>query len=156
MKLAIEWRKPIPLKSGKNKGLIYDIDLDLIPSEPGIYIFARKWGKSYEALYIGKSGKLKVRMKRHLNNLRLMNHIENAKSGRRYLIYGTPIPKPGQQKTKVLTLLEKTFIRHFMSEGHDLVNQQGVRIRRHEIENSGSLQKAFMPGLMYLERSRNE
>ena len=72
------------------------------------------------------------------------------------MIYGLPITKPGQKLEKVVGLLERTLILHFMSEGHDLVNQQGVRIRRHEIENSGSVPKAFMPTLMYLEKAKGE
>ena len=85
-----------------------------------------------------------------------MKHIEDAKNGRRFLIYGRPVTKGGQKVDKVVTLLEKTMIRHFMSEGHDLVNQQGVRIRRHEIENSGPLPKVFMPSNMYLEKAKGE
>lgn len=85
-----------------------------------------------------------------------MRHIETAKTGRRFVIVGYPITRPGQRLAKVLTVLERALIRYFLSEGHDLVNQQGVRIRRHEIESSGRVPKAFMPFLMYLERSRGD
>lgn len=156
MRLAIEWSKPIPLRSGKSDGLIYKLDLELIPRAAGIYIFVRRWGASYEALYVGKSKGLRGRVKGHFNNLRLMKHIEDARGGKRFLIYGLPVTKSGQKLDKVVALLERTLIRHFMSEGHDLVNQQGVRIRRHEVENSGSMPKAFMPSLMYLERTKGE
>jgi hypothetical protein len=130
--------------------------LDKIEREPGIYVFARRWGSSFEALYVGKSQSLRARIRGHLNNLRLMKHLETAKTGRRFVILGHPITKPGQRLPKVLSVLERALIRHFLSEGHDLVNQQGVRIRRHEIESSGRVPKAFMPSLMYLERSRGE
>ena len=83
MRLAIEWSKPIPLRGAKSDGLIYSVDLDLLPKAAGIYIFARKWGASYEALYVGKSKGLRGRVKGHFNNLRLMKHIEKAKSGKR-------------------------------------------------------------------------
>lgn len=156
MKLAIEWEKPITLRSGKKHGLIYDMDLELLPKAAGVYIFARKWGNSFEALYVGKSGNLRSRTKTHLNNLRLMNHLKEAKTGRRVLIVGNPITKPGQKLEKVISLLERSLIRHFLSEGHDLVNQQGVQIRRHEIETSGRLPKAFIPALMYLEKTKGE
>ena len=111
-------------------------------------------GSSFEALYIGQSNNLRLRTRGHLNNLRLMRHIEAAKTGRRLVILGHPLTRPGQRLPKVLNVLEKALIRHFLAEGHDLVNQQGVRIRRHEIESSGRVPKAFMPSLMYLERSR--
>lgn len=155
MRLAIEWSKPLQLRKGR-EGLIYTVDLDKIEREPGIYVFARRWGSSFEALYVGQSQNLRARIRGHLNNLRLMKHLETAKTGRRFVILGHPITKPGQRLPKVLSVLERALIRHFLSEGHDLVNQQGVRIRRHEIESSGRVPKAFMPSLMYLERSRGE
>jgi hypothetical protein len=155
MRLAIEWARPVQLRKGRG-GLIYTVDLDKIERDPGVYVFARRWGSSFEALYVGKSQNLRARIRGHLNNLRLMKHLETAKTGRRFVILGHPLTKPGQRLPKVLSVLEKALIRYFLSEGHDLVNQQGVRIRRHEIESSGRVPKAFMPSLMYLERSRGE
>lgn len=154
MKLKLEWATPVPLKNSQLG--IYEVDLDVIPREPGIYIFARKWGKSYEALYVGRSQKLRGRIKAHLNSLKPMRHLEGAKTGRRVLIYGIPVTKQGQSQDKVLASLEKAFIRHFLLEGHDLVNSQGVRIRNHEIESEGKIPKAFIPSKIYLERGKGE
>jgi hypothetical protein len=53
-----------------------------------------------------------------------------------------------------MSLCERTLIRYFLSEGHDLVNKQGVRIRRHEINSGGHQPKRFIPRLMFLERAR--
>ena len=86
----------------------------------------------------------------------MKGYLEEAKNGKRVVFVGYPAVKPGQKLEKVLTLLERALIRHFLSEGHDLVNQQGTRIRRHSIESSGRVPKAFVPSLMYLERSRGE
>ena len=151
MKLAIEWEKPIPMKKSTSSARIYDVDLDRIGRSPGIYIFARRWSGSYEALYVGQSKNLNGRVKGHLNNLRLMKHIENAKNGSRVLIVGHAVTKPGQQIGSVLNALERALIRHFLAEAHDLVNKQGIQIRRHEVESSGRVPKAFIPSLMYLE-----
>ena len=155
MKLAIEWEDPVLLRSGRREGLIYVVDSEQILRVPGIYVFARRWGDGFEALYVGKSKNVRSRVKGHFNNLRLMRHLEEAKNGRRVVIVGYPVTKPGQRMEKVLTLLERGLIRHFLSEGHDLVNQQGTRLRRHSIESSG-IPKAFVPTLMYLERSRGD
>lgn len=87
MKLKLNWAKPVRLKTSKTG--IYDIDLEAIPKMPGVYIFARKWGKSYEALYVGRSKGLRGRVKGHLNNVKLMKHLEKAKTGKRVLIYCT-------------------------------------------------------------------
>lgn len=156
MRLAIEWSNPLPLRSGAREGLIYTVPVERIERAAGVYVFARKWGKSFEALYVGKSNNVRQRIHGQLNNLKLMRHLEDAKTGRRVVIAGYPLTRPGQQLRKVLTALERALIRHFLSEGHDLVNQHGVRIRRHEIESSGHVPKAFIPSQMYLERSRGE
>ena len=156
MKLNVEWSKPIPLHSGAKENLIYTVDLDKVPRYAGIYVFARRWGKSYEALYIGKSKNIRGRIRNHTNNLRLMRHLEKAKTGRRVLIVGRARPKPGQRLDKILRTLEKGTIRHFLSEGHDLVNKQGIRIRRHEITSDGPVPKAFIPSSMFLEKAKGE
>lgn len=156
MKLTVDWRPPVPLRRGAREGLIYTVDLNKIGREAGIYIFARRWGRSFEALYVGQSQNLRSRIRGHLNNLRLMRHIESAKTGRRFVLLGEPVIKPGQRLPRVLKVLERAHIRHFLAEGHDLVNQQGVQIRRHEITSSGRIPKAFVPSLMYLERPKEQ
>lgn len=154
MKLLVAWEKAVPLVSGRKEGLIYTVDWEKLPKAAGIYVFGRRWGNGFEALYVGKSTNLRGRVRRHLNNLRLMRHLEDAKSGRRVAVAGRAIIKPGQRAQKVLKILERAFIRHYLSEGHDLVNQHGVRIRRHEIASDGAVPRAFVPKLMYLETTR--
>ena len=61
MKLGVEWNRPLALKSGARDGLIYAVELDRIERVPGVYIFARRWGKSFEALYVGQSVNLRSR-----------------------------------------------------------------------------------------------
>jgi len=155
MNLHIEWKKPVPLRKARKGSLyIYTVDLELLPNVPGIYIFARRWSKSYEALYVGQSMKIRKRVGSHLKSLLLMRYLENAKTGRRFVIVGQALPKRGQKLEKVLATLERAFIRHFLSEGHDLVNQQGTKIRRHEISSEGKVPKSFIPTLMYLEKAK--
>jgi len=156
MRLELDWQQPVPLRKGRRQGLIYALDLDEFEPAPGVYVFARRWGKSFEALYVGRSTNIRRRMRGHLNNLRLMRHLEDARSGQRVAIVGVPLTRPGQRMPRVLSVLEKALMRHFLSEGHDLVNQQGVRIRRHEIVSNGRLPRSFMPSTMYLERHRGE
>jgi hypothetical protein len=85
-----------------------------------------------------------------------MQHLHNAKAGRRILLEGNLIPKPGQRLEKSLVLAERALIRYFLLEGHDLVNKQGTRIRRHELESSGLYPKKYFPRTMYLERARRD
>lgn len=151
MKLNIKWNKPITLVKEKNNGLIYSLNLDKIPDVPGIYIFGRLHGATYEALYVGKSGNLRKRMKQHLNNLKLMKHLEKAKTGERIIITGQAVPLPGQQLNKIIRILERAFISHFLEKGDDLINIKGITIRRHEINSEGPFKKTFIPPRMYLE-----
>ncbi|MFN3566816.1 MAG: GIY-YIG nuclease family protein, partial [Burkholderiaceae bacterium] len=61
-----------------------------------------------------------------------------------------------QRVEKSLVLIERALIRYFLSEGHDLVNKQGTRLRRHEIVSSGKHPKRFIPSPMYLEKAKGE
>ena len=117
-------------------------------------MFGRRWGKNIEALYVGKAKNIRGRVKVQFNNLRLMQHLKRAKTGKRVLLFGKAITKPGQKIDKVVSLLERALIRYFLSEGHDLVNRQGVRIRRHEVNSDGYQPKKFIPRLMFLEKAK--
>jgi excinuclease UvrABC nuclease subunit len=79
MKLQVEWIRSIPLKDATEPNSIYGVDFDRLPTDPGVYVFGRLWGNQFEALYVGKASRIRGRVKRQLNNLRLMQHIKNAK-----------------------------------------------------------------------------
>lgn len=156
MKLHVEWVRPISLRDATRQNLIYSTDLSKIPTSSGVYVFGRRWGLDVEALYVGKASDIRSRVKSQFNNLRLMQHLRNAKTGKRVVLIGRLIPKPGQQLEKALPLLERVLIRYFLSEGHDLVNKQGTRLRRHKVASSGKYPKRFIPDLMYIEKAKGE
>jgi hypothetical protein len=114
------------------------------------------FGKQFEALYVGKANKIRGRIRGQLNNSRLMQHLLHAKNGERVILAGGLLTKQGQQLKKCLAIAEKALIRHFLSEGHDLVNLSGARIRRHELASSGKHPKKFFPRVVYLERAKGE
>lgn len=154
MKLHMEWARQLILADASDSNMIYSFDYAKLPETAGVYVFGRRYGKQFEALYVGKAGELRWRTKGQLNNLRLMQHIKNAKNGKRVLLAGRFIPKRGQQESKCLGILERALIRYFLSEGHDLVNKQGTRLRRHEISSVGS--KRDVPALMFVDRGKGE
>ena len=156
MKLHVEWGRPIQLKDASKDNMIYGLDVSKVSAGAGVYLFGRRWGSQFEALYVGKASNIQSRIKGHLNNLRLMQHLRNAKTGRRLLLAGRLVTKPGQKLSKSLLLAERAFIRYFLSEGHDLVNKQGTRLRRHEVESSGKHPKRFFPRQMHLEKTKGE
>jgi len=154
MKISVEWGRPLTLRDASIQGLMYVVDFEKVTDIAGVYVFGRRLGKNIEALYVGKATNIRSRVKGQFNNLRLMQHLKKSKTGKRVLLYGEVITKPGQKIEKVISLLERVLIRHFLSEGHDLVNKQGVRIRRHEVESDGHQPKKFIPRLMFLEKAK--
>ena len=64
--------------------------------------------------------------------------------------------RPGQSPDKCLPIIERALIRYFLSEGHDLVNKQGTRLRRHEILSEGRHPNLFVPKLMFVDQARGE
>jgi hypothetical protein len=140
------------MKLESSHELIYVVELERLPQDAGVYVFGRKWGTGYEALYVGKANNIHTRVHGQLNNLRLMQHIRNAKLGDRVVIAGALVPRPGQKADRCLPILERTLIRHFLSEGHDLVNVHGTLLRQHEIESIRP-PKYFVPKVMYLDKT---
>ncbi|MBF6560255.1 MAG: hypothetical protein IVW56_08200 [Candidatus Binataceae bacterium] len=156
MKLHVEWTRQFSLKHATDKNLIYALDLEKLPDAAGVYIFGRNYGGGLEALYIGKANNIRARLKSQLKNLPLMMHVKNAKNGKRVVMAGCYKPQPGQKLAKCLALIERGFIRYFLSEGHDLVNKQGSRLRRHEIVSIGKNPKKFIPTSIFLDRAKGE
>lgn len=154
MKLHIEWLRPIQLTDGTRENLMYTLNHDKLPDAHGLYVFGRKFGTGFEALYVGKANSLRNRVRGQLKNLPLMMHLKKARNGKRILLAGKFVTKPGQRPDKCLPLLERALIRYFLSEGHDLVNKQGTRLRRHEIRSSGKHPKKYIPKLMFVDKAK--
>ena len=150
MNIEVAWSPPIPMKRARSVG--YTVDLIRVPEASGVYVFGRRWGESFEALYVGKALDIRSRINGQLNNLRLMSHIREAKIGNRVVVAGVIQTKGGQRIEKCLTLVEKALIRYFLSEGDDLVNVQGTLLRRHVI-SSTQTPRWLVPREMYLDSS---
>jgi hypothetical protein len=135
----LSWHKPQVLKSYP-----YQPDLSEIPKEAGIYVFYRRFGpKKFQVFYVGKAKNLRGRINGQLNNLKLMNGIHDAANGARYLAYAKVALRPGQKPEPTIHAAEKLLIRHFVDEGHELLNIQGVKIRLQILTNKrpGQLNK---------------
>jgi hypothetical protein len=79
MKLRLEWMRPLALADASRQNLIYSFDYSKLPEACGVYVFGRRYGKQFEALYVGKAGELRSRTKGQLNNLRLMRASKECK-----------------------------------------------------------------------------
>ena len=159
MKLHLDWARLIPLKDGSREQLIYAVDLSKLPKVGGIYVFGRQrkdQTRNLEALYVGKANNIRSRIRGQLKNLPLMLHLKNARQGQRLVLIARFVGQPGQRAGKSLAVIERALIRYFLSEGHDLVNKQGTRLRRHEITSDGKFPRRFIPKLMFVDKGRRE
>ena len=154
MKIDLKWDKPARLRDGARQNQIYRCaDLARFPRKPGIYVFARKFGKNVYPLYIGQATKLKSRIDGQLNNLRLMLGVKHAQAGKRILLVARVKLKRGQQAGKVLDIVESALIKHALVQGHDLLNQQGTKTSVHTIRSKGNGDsRQVAPLTMYVEK----
>lgn len=141
MALSIEalWRDPIELTDGSKHNRIYHCDgISSIPNTPGVYVFARKHGQKVSPIYIGQTETLRARIESQFKSVPLMMGIKKEPSGQRILLYCEVKFKRGQDRKKVLTVLENALIDHALAEGCSLLNKQGTVRPAHVIEFSGN------------------
>lgn len=82
-----------------------------------------------------------------------MMGIKNAPSGRRILFVARLYLKRGQQMGKVLDIVESALIKNAISQGHDLLNQQGTKTKVHVIRSKGNnSSRQLAPLTMFAER----
>ena len=74
---------------------------------------AEKGGKKFIPIYIGQALRLRGRIRRQLNNLRLMRELEAASGRKRFITYTEFIGKPGQETAKALNTIERSLITPF-------------------------------------------
>jgi hypothetical protein len=154
MRIDIKWDKPIRLKDGaKFNQIYYCPGLERVSAKAGVYIFARTFGKLVVPLYIGQAKGLRSRITQQLNNARLMVGFQRADIGRRILLVARLKLHRGQQKKKVLDIVESSLIKHALAQGHDLLNKQGVKTKVHTIKSKGNhSSKQVAPLTMLVER----
>jgi hypothetical protein len=152
MNVELEWQKELRLKYHE-KDDAYELELQSVSEKPGIYIFGRRHGKLFEALYVGKASSLRPRIKTQLNNHKLLTHVWNAKTGRRIVMLGEFKARRNQTPATCLPIAERALIRYFVSEGHDLVNLQGVNLRQNDVLSTGVHKVKDFPNLIQVEAS---
>ena len=154
MQIEAFWSQPIPLKLCKPGGLIYELEVEQLPVEPGVYIFGRKHGNSVVPIYVGETLSLRGRIDGHLKSLPLMRAVENAPTGARFLIYCTVKAGSREKAKKQVKVVEKAIILHAQSEGHVLFNKKGTKLPTDEISFSGNrTSEALAPRIMLIKRA---
>jgi hypothetical protein len=139
MHIDIQWMPRIVL-SKASKGFLDSVgafDISRIPRTAGVYVFARQHGQNIEPIYVGKALDLQLRVSQQLNNLKLMKAVNDSKTGSRVLLIGEVLIKRGQNKEKVVKLLERSHIEAAQAAGHPIVNVQGARPKTHAVRIVG-------------------
>lgn len=103
-----------------------------------MYVFARRHGKIVAPLYVSQAKRLRGLIEGQFNNLRLMTGLKQAQAGRRVLLVGRLILHRGQQKKKVVDIVESRLIKRALADGHDLINQHGTKTKVHTIKSKGN------------------
>lgn len=154
MKIEATWSKPIELKKCKPGGLIYELNLEQLPTAPGVYVFVRTHGGSVSPIYIGETLNIRSRIKSHLNFLPLMRAIENAPIGSRFLLYCTVKAGAAAKAKKHIKVVEKALILHAQGEGHTLFNKKGTMLPTDEIAFKGNrTSEAIAPRRMLIKKA---
>lgn len=108
MDIEIEWQNPVQLTKFK-KVIVHENHLpETIEDRAGVYFFSRKFGRHYIPFYIGETGKIRARLKGHLNWAKLVDVLrgmrvgdKKIKQGDRYFHYGYLITKKKQKQEEV-------------------------------------------------------
>jgi len=139
MQIKLEWLEPIVLEEGTKEDLfIYTCDEKLLPEEPGIYVFTRRFGKTFTPLYIGQATNLRSRIKGEFKSrIPLMKGIKKAQAGTRMLMVAKLKPAKWRRDLKEpLRIAEQVCIDYALSNGCNLLNVKGTKTPVHNIESA--------------------
>jgi predicted GIY-YIG superfamily endonuclease len=154
LKIEAVWSKPINLEIDKSGDMIFLLDLDVIPPEPGTYVFGRQYDGIISPIYIGETANLKKRAGEHLKSLPLMRAIEKAKNGERVFIFCTVKAGTAEKAKKQVKIIEKALILHAQSEGHELRNLKAAKLPFDEIQFTGNrASESFAPRRMLIKKA---
>ena len=157
MKIEIHWQRKLKMVPMRSDEVEYDFDLDPIQDLPGVYIFLRKHGSVLSPLYVGKTTSLRRRMTQYRNlqgdhAIQIMEAVRDAENGTRWLVFGEFNTKRGQQEDRLLEIVERAFIAHYLAQGHVLINTQGTRIPINEITNIRNELQKLIPMELQVEQ----
>lgn len=128
----------------------YHDSINEIPGTYGIYIFWRQYSDIHECLYIGKTTNLKNRIKQQLDARGLIEHVKDAKRGKKLLSYAELELHPNCNYESYLDKIETFLISEALSQGHDLYNQQKTKFYGNLIINNGKDHPNIFENKMYM------
>ena len=138
-------------------GSFYTVSEDALkaipPSGTGVYLFCRRHGGRYSPQYVGRSKRVRKRIREHLERVTLMRAIANGEPGRRVVLVAMVQTCRGQRASRVAQAVEDLLLllRHFRASRHQLVNEKGMRRPQRTVRWTGSrAYRALIPPEMTL------
>ena len=146
MDIKLVWYEPIELgSSSRLKETIKNFDLNQIPTITGVYLFYRETKSPeypQEVLYIGKTTNMRIRIKQHFNNLKLIDGLIETPTGKKCLIFAE-LKTLANDTGQALSQAERGLIQLFSNNEHPLLNQKLMRDRFDYIYSNG-----FIPEIL--------
>lgn len=137
MNVELDWYDPIELGGSSTlKENVKNFNLALLPEISGVYIFYREYGDYQEALYVGKSENIRIRMKAHFNSIKLIDGLVDTPKGQKKLIFAEV--KTRSDLGKALAQAEKGLINQLDDEKHPLLNRKLMKDQYDYIISKGN------------------
>lgn len=146
MELQFEWQKPVRLTLHK-KIIEPNNEIDEIEDRPGLYYFARNFGRKSFPFYVGETMTLRSRLKQHLATVKICDILRGMEvsgapaisGGPRSFHYAYFRPKKGQTaKTKTcLAIAQRVVIREAIAQNIPIINLKLTVIKTHILTFDG-------------------
>ena len=135
----LRWVACIELEA---RGQFYSVSeksLEAVPATgTGVYLFCRRHGQNLSPQYVGRSRRLRQRIREHLERVSLVKALAAGETGRRVVLVALVEPRRGQSAGRVAQEVESHLIRRFRAASFDLVNEKGTRRQRRTVHWHGS------------------
>lgn len=123
----LTWTACVPLTATGHFFSVADEALEAVPPKgTGVYLFCRRQGQDFIPQYIGRSKRVRQRIREHLERVSLMRALAEGE-GKRLVLVAMVEPRRGQSAVRVAHEVEHSLIRRFRDLGYQLVNERGTR-----------------------------
>ena len=148
----LRWVACVELVARGHYYTVSDEELTEIPSTgTGVYLFCRRHGRSLSPQYVGRSRRLRQRIREHLERVSLVKALAAGENGRRVVLVAIVEPRRGQSADRVAQEVENLLIRRFRAASFDLLNEKGNCRPQRTVRWHGSrAYRGLIPGQLKL------
>ena len=123
---SLRWTACVPLTAAGHFFTVTDTALKAVPPNgTGVYLFCRRQGARLIPQYIGRSKRVRQRIREHLERVSLVRALGEG-AGKRCVLVAMVQTCRGQSAVRVAHEVENCLIRRFRDLGYALVNERGM------------------------------